>query len=118
MPAPIKLPERLYRRGLVILDLEYGIQLRDLQQIVHFLRQLEQFQFATLVFGGGVCADQFANSRAVDVIDVAKVQENLFVALAEQVLYGIAKDYAAFAEGYAPAAIDNAHTIHLARADF
>src|SRR6185312_382168 len=112
------LPEGLYRRRLIILHVKNGVKLRDLQQVMNFLGQLEQLQFATLVFRCGICADQFTNARAVNVIHVAKVQQNLFVALAEQVLYGIAKHYAAFAEGYTSAAIDNAHTIHLARADF
>jgi hypothetical protein len=55
------LPERLYRRRLVVLDFEDGVQLGDLQQVVHFLGQFEQFEFTALVFGGGICADQFAD---------------------------------------------------------
>lgn len=117
-PPTQELPEGLYRRRLIILHVKDGVQFRDLQQVVHFFRQLEQLQFAALVLHRRICADQLAYARAVDVVDVAQVQQNLFLALAEQVLHCVAKNYAAFAERYSSAAIDNAHPIHLARADF
>ena len=54
--------ERLHRRRLIVLHIENGVQLGDLQQVVDFLGQLEQLQFATLVLGGGKGADQFADA--------------------------------------------------------
>ena len=35
--------------SFVVLNVEDGIQLGDLQQVVHFLGQVQQLQFATLV---------------------------------------------------------------------
>ena len=54
--------ERLYGRSFVVFHVEYGVELGDLQQIVDFLGELEQFQFAALVLGGGKGADQFADA--------------------------------------------------------
>ncbi len=55
------LPKSLYRRGLVILHVEHRVELGNLQQVVHFLGQLQQLQFAALVLHRGICADQFAD---------------------------------------------------------
>src|ERR1700756_1604677 len=113
-PIPQDLPERFYRGRLIILHVKHGVEFRDLQQVMDFLSQLEQLEFAALVFNRGVGADQLADPRAVNIIHVAQVQQNLFMALAEQVLPRVAKNYAAFAEGYTSAAIDDADSIHLA----
>src|SRR5579862_318264 len=107
------LAERLDGRGLVVLHVEDGVELRDLQQIVHFLGELQQLKFATLVLGGGIGADQLTNAGAVNVINIREIQNNLFMALAEQVAHRVAKDNAAFAQGDAPAAIHNCDSIHL-----
>src|ERR1700740_3121949 len=66
-----KLAEGLYGRGLVVLHVEDGIELRNLKQVVDLLGEVEQLQLAALVFDGGVGADQLANARAVDIIHVA-----------------------------------------------
>src|SRR5579872_834485 len=105
--------ERLDRRGFVVLHIEHGIQLRDLKQIVHLLSEVQQLQFAALVLGRGERADQFANARAVDVIHIGQIQDNLLVAFAEQVAHCIAKNDAAFAQRDAPAAVYNCDSIHL-----
>jgi len=64
MPVPpevCNLPERLHRCRFIILHIENGIQLGDLQQVVHLFCQVQQLEFAALVLGGSVGADQFAN---------------------------------------------------------
>ena len=58
--APL-LAERLYARCFVLLDIEDGVELRDLQQVVHFLGEVEQLEVAALVFASGVGAHQFAD---------------------------------------------------------
>jgi hypothetical protein len=54
--------ERLYGPSFVVFHIEYGVEFGDLQQIVDFLGELEQFQFAALVLGGGESADQFPDT--------------------------------------------------------
>ena len=44
-------------RSFVVFNVENGIELGDLQQVVHFLGQVQQLQFATLVAHGGKGAD-------------------------------------------------------------
>src|SRR5581483_2892169 len=117
-PVPVNnLPKRLHRRCFIILHIKNGVQLRDLQQIVHLLRQVEQLQLATLVLNSRECTDQLANSRAVDIVHIAEVQQNLLVSFCEQVFDCVAEHNAAFTERNAPIAIDNVHSINLAGAD-
>ena len=54
--------ESLYARCFVFLHIEDGVELRDLQQVVHFLGEVEQLEFATLVLGSGEGADEFADA--------------------------------------------------------
>ena len=53
----IFLLERFYGRRLVLFHIEHSVKLGDLQQIVNFLGQVEQLQFAALVLRGGKGAD-------------------------------------------------------------
>ena len=59
--APL-FPEGLYARCFVFFDVEDGVALRDLQQVVYFFGEIEQLEFATLVFGSGEGADELANA--------------------------------------------------------
>src|SRR5258708_39572850 len=45
--------ESLNRRRLVFLHIEHGVELRDLQQVVHLLGEVQKFKLAALVLGGG-----------------------------------------------------------------
>jgi hypothetical protein len=46
-----------HSRSFVVFNVENGIELGDLQQVVHFLGQVQQLQFATLIAHGGKGAD-------------------------------------------------------------
>ena len=56
------LSEGLYCPRFIVLDVEDGVQLSDLQQVVHFFGQVQQLQFATLLAHGGEGAYQFADA--------------------------------------------------------
>ena len=47
------LAERQYGRCFVVLHIEEGVELRDLQQVVYSLGDVEQLEFAALVLGSG-----------------------------------------------------------------
>src|SRR5450755_46925 len=79
-----KLAKRLDRCRLVVLHIKDGIELGDLQQIVHFLGEVEQLKVTALLAHGGESAYQFANARAVNVVNLGEVEENLLLTLAEQ----------------------------------
>jgi hypothetical protein len=48
--------------GLVLFYIENGVELGDLKQVVHLLGEIQKFEFAALILGGGVGADQLANA--------------------------------------------------------
>jgi hypothetical protein len=54
--------ERLYRGSFVVLYVEDGIKLGDLEQIVDLLGEVQQLQFAALIFGRGESAYEFADA--------------------------------------------------------
>ena len=60
--ASALLVESLYARCFVFLYIEDGVELRDLQQVVYFLGEVEQLEFATLVLGRGEGANEFADA--------------------------------------------------------
>src|SRR6202011_5600964 len=70
-------------------------------------------QLAALVLGSGERTDQFADTRAVDVVDFGEVEQNLLLSLGEQVAHRIAQNHAAFTQGDATAAVYNCDSIHL-----
>src|SRR5215469_18336258 len=61
----VELPERFDRCRLVVLHVEDGVQLGDLQQVMDLLGQVQQLQFPALVADGSVGADQLADPRTV-----------------------------------------------------
>src|SRR6266567_2992538 len=109
--APISLPERLNRRGFVVPNVKNRIELGDLQQVVDLLGQIEQLQFATLVLYRGVGADQLADARTVNVVDVPQIEQNFFLPLGEQVFHRVPQDYAAFPQSDPSAAIHNGDAV-------
>src|ERR1019366_3266011 len=87
-----------YRPSLVVHYVEHHAQLRNLQQVVNLLGEVRQLQLAALVPHRGKGADQLADARAVDVVDVAQIEEDFLLSLAEQVFDGVAQNRAAFAQ--------------------
>src|SRR5579862_3652566 len=104
--------------GLVVLNVKDGVQLGDLQQIVDLLGQVQQLQLAALVADGGKRADQLTDAGAVDVADVAQVQQNLLLPFAQQVFDGVAQYDTALAQGDPPAQIDDGDAVNLPSACF
>ncbi|HEY1209053.1 MAG TPA: hypothetical protein VGE85_06780, partial [Terracidiphilus sp.] len=54
--CPVRLLEGGDGAGLVVLDIENGVQLGQLQQIVHLLGQLQQLDLGLLILGRGIGA--------------------------------------------------------------
>src|SRR6202453_3473631 len=99
---------------LVVLDVEDSVEFRDLQQIVHLLGQVQQLQLAAAVLHCREGADQFADAGAVDIADVAQVQQNLVRTLRQYITYSITNRYATFAESNTAAEIQYGNAVHLA----
>ena len=73
--------ERLNGLGFVVSNVEDGIQFRDLHQVVNLIREFEQLQLPPLLACCGEAAYQIAQSRAIDVIDFRKIEQDLLMAL-------------------------------------
>ena len=58
---------------------------------MNFLTQVEQLKLATGVAERREAADQFSNSRAVDVVDLSQVEDDLFLALRNELMNLVAK---------------------------
>src|SRR6266436_3767576 len=69
-----RLTERLNGHGLVVHDVEDGIQPCNLHQIVNLIREVEQLQLSLLLPHASKSTDQMAQARAVNVIDSAKIE--------------------------------------------
>src|SRR5665213_384682 len=72
---------RLFVRGdgfrFVIVNVEDGVELGDLQQVLDLLGELQQLEGAAGIFDGRQGADKLANTGAVDVIDVRQIEKYL-----------------------------------------
>jgi hypothetical protein len=104
--------------GFVVLHVEDGVELGDLQQVVDLAGQVQELEFAALVFGCSEGADQLTDAGAVDVGDIAEVEKDVLLAFAQKVAHGITELDAAFAEGDAPAHIQNGDPVDLTGRDF
>ena len=63
--------------GLVVPDVEDGVELGDLEEVVDLLGEVEKLEFAAGIFDRGEGADELADARAVDVADVFQVEQDV-----------------------------------------
>src|SRR6185369_17446909 len=101
------------RLCLVVLDVEYGVQLCNLQKVTGLFGEVEKFQLATLIPRGGKRADQFPDSCAIDVSNLTKIHQDLLVSLREQVFDGVAYDGTSFSKLNLPAQINDGYILNL-----
>ena len=76
---------------LVVSDVEDGIELGHIKNVVDLLGEVKEFEFAAGIADGSVAADQFSDAGTVDVVDVSKVEDDFFLALSNEVTNGGAK---------------------------
>jgi hypothetical protein len=68
---------------------------------------VQQLQIAASALHGRVNADELADSRTVNVVDVRKIQEDFLPLVVEQASNHSAQERAAVAKGDTPAEINN-----------
>jgi len=113
----VLLAERLHRGYFVVLHIENGVEFCDLQKVVDLLGQVQQFEFAALFLGSGEGTDKFADTRAVDIVHVAQVQQDSRLPLGKQIVHGITHRYAAFTESDSAFKVDDRDVIRLTGAE-
>jgi hypothetical protein len=67
-------------RRFGIVGLEHAEQLGDLHQIDNLLLQVHEFHLAASLPDAGIASDQLAESRTVDVADLAEIQDDVLAA--------------------------------------
>src|SRR5258708_25179308 len=82
--------KRLDRACLILLNIENGGQPGHLEQIVHSLVQIGEFQLPTLVPNRCVFLAQFPNCTTVHVLNLSEVQHDRFLALLRQISNNLA----------------------------
>src|SRR6185312_8392442 len=112
------LPERALAEGadgfgFVVFDVEDGVELGDLEEVVDLLGEVEELELAAGVLDGGKGGDHFADAGRVDIADVCEVEDDLAGAFGERVADGVAQGDAAFAQGDAAAEIEDGDSVHL-----
>jgi hypothetical protein len=96
------------------MHLEDRVELGDLEQVLDPFGEAEEFELAVLAGDGGVAIDEFADAGAIDVADLAEVEQELFVPGGDEVADGIAEKRRAFPEGDAANGIDYGNVTDLA----
>src|SRR6266540_3100911 len=96
---------------LRVVSIEHGQQLRDRQEILDPLRQVEELELPPLPADGCVGAHDFAEARAVDIGDVLEVQEQLLLVLLEEGIDLVLEELVALAERHLALQIENRHSV-------
>jgi hypothetical protein len=105
--------ERFYGYRFVIANVENRVELGDLQDVVNFIVQLEELQFALLLADGDEGADELAKARTVDVTDMSKVEKNLLMAVFQKIGNEIPQGGACFTENNAAGYVYDSDVAYL-----
>ena len=109
--------EGFYGGEFVVFDVEYGVELSDVEDVMDLLGEVEQFEFAAGVAHGGEAADKFTDPGAVDVVDVGEVEDDFFLAVRDQLMHSVAERADFFTEDDAAVDIDDGDVTDFAGGD-
>jgi hypothetical protein len=68
------------------------------EDVIHFLGEVEELEFASGIADACEAADEFSDTGAVEVVDAVEVQDNLFLAFGDQTADGVTEYVNLFAE--------------------
>lgn len=85
----------------------------DLEDVMNATGELQQLHFAAGSAYSRVSAYEFADSGAVDVVDVREVEQDLAMAGVKQAPDRVAQDRAALTQRDFPAEIDDGYVIYF-----
>src|SRR5579864_7677294 len=95
------------------MHVENRVELGDLQQVFDPLGEIEQPELPSLVGHRGEAGNQLPNSRAVNIRDLAKVQQEFLMVFADHIAQGVAQGTGAFAQGDPAGYIDYRYVSNL-----
>jgi hypothetical protein len=99
--------EGSYGGEFVVFDIENGVELGDVEDVVNFLGEVEELEFASGVADGGEAADEFSYAGAVDVVDPDEVEDDFLFAFGDQGANGVTKSSDFVAEDNASVDVEN-----------
>jgi len=80
------------QRGLFVGEfLKYLREMGNFEDFFHFWRQSNDLHRAALLHNGHINARQFAYTRAVQIVQLTKVQQNVVAPFAQQRLHRVAQ---------------------------
>src|ERR1035438_1406302 len=106
------------RRRLVVEYLEDSVQLGDLQQIFDPFVKTQQLHYTALIRDGSKSGYHLPNSRAVDVGNLGKIEQQLLLSASRQVADGVAKRARSVSQGDSTHGVDNCYVSHLSGGHF
>ena len=65
---------------------------------MNLLGEVQELQFAALVSDRGIGANEFANAGAIDICDIAKVEQDFLNALSDRIANSVTENDTALAE--------------------
>jgi hypothetical protein len=77
--------EGFYGGEFVVFDVEDGVELGDVEDVVNLLGEIEELEFAACVADRGEATDEFADARAVEIVNTGEVEDDFLFALGKQV---------------------------------
>ena len=78
------------------MDIEDAGQSRHMEQVAHSFVEISQLELTTFVPNCGVGLNQLPHARAVDIVDLAQVQNYLLILFLYQLAHDVAQHYIAF----------------------
>ena len=91
----------------VVFDVEDGVELGDVEDVVNFLGEVEELEFASGVADGSEAADELSDAGAVDIVDAHQVEDNSLFAFRDEGANGVAKGSDFVAEDDASVDVEN-----------
>src|SRR5215213_9171808 len=93
--------------GFAFVNVEDSQELRDRQQVLKFLGEIEQLELSTFFVDGSVTGNKLADAARINVSHPSKVKKNALLAFFEQTPDGGAQRHASLADRYLSAHVKN-----------
>ena len=87
----VRLSEGCHGRFFILVDFKDCQEFCNHEQVFDLLWEFEEFQLSTLILGSGLAGDELANSRAVDVGNVFKIEDDVLAVITQQMADSIAQ---------------------------
>src|SRR5215213_11743687 len=103
--------------GFAFVDIEDSQELRDRQQVLKFLGEIEQLELSAFFVDGSVTGNKLADAARIDVPHTRKIQKNALLAFFKQTPDRGAQRHASLTDGYLSTHVKNGHVSGLTLVD-